>query len=1216
MGLITDLFSPESSPDGKIVYNFVLSADIDDEFAFYDLDPYRQTLVVLGLASYRTENTSKQLETELKALKTRYPRALVHKVLVFGVPSEDAVEGSKHIIPILSVKVSGGERLERALVSISSDLLGELSVFSISKELGSFKSPALKELDLPVSARKSTDKARPYNSSLKDSHAAHNLRSPSESTPDLSRSASFTKTGSISIGLTDRAKSRQQGRTLKFMGDLYLLAGRLDDALKKFSEAASILKATFDHLWYASALDRIGVCLVLQSFLEVPAIIPLVALNAVQGSDHSNVHSPGHSRLPSSASLRGELNKSRSSSPVSGLGQHYRAFSASSSNLVNAAQPPLREFLPDLTDTVLRQFYRCQGHSEEVVPQVIFCETALRLLKLLVTLRVGGGWNRASLSSIVRGTAMTQNLTSQSPSAMEITKWFNQIYSTELFRLHVVAQCRIYSGLASAFASAGMPRKESFVMRELILNLHALVKSRDTHEDGIAAFKALDSGIPGGLPAMLDCICTAYSSGNVHSAGCGWQKLKISLIRSCAAICETIGDDSGIVHFCSLLISTSADMLPKEEQLLLFSKIHKAIDSAKSRSPSTVIAAPYWDCHILRDIRPHTNNASVPVRQVIKDTNAHTSSIFLYNPFKRDTLERDVSILVEGEPSDFLLKLQNPFEFEIHINTVELVTDGVTLKGTARNIYLPPSGIYDAVISVTPQSHGTLNVTGCIIQVAGCEAEEFHLLQNPVQLLEVKTKNFGVRSGEALHQQQHSREKRKLTLEVIAAQPLVALKHLDLEQGWIVLYEGEKKSLAIALTNYTNSLADTLQFSFADSTLEPLQTELATRDVSPIEAYEFEYFLYKRHSLRLLSDSETVLEPHSTKEFEVLITGKRGMSSATIIIDYGRRAEGGSDAWTRRVSIPVGVTIAGGIEMGGTDVIPFTSAMRSRIGGLSYNTEVRSDPHHEIVLVVLDLRNTSPQTLKTKLWSFMDDTQREKFAEVVHSISPGNVKRFLLPVRWKYLEREESHRRIPSLSNRQYVVDTSLSPEQQYQQRETFWFRHELLKLLDGSWETEDGARTGTTELRGMRLHRSVVNLLRYHPVQISFKLDGEGAAQTDVESTWTVATNTPVTLRVTIENTSNLALGGTLQISPLARYDSLETRDMLRNVIYEGELSQSVPRLEPGASTTFNLQHIVLARGDYMWTGHFDVETVDDKFRCSQLQPFYVRAVRAAVSK
>jgi hypothetical protein len=128
--------------------------------------------------------------------------------------------------------------------------------------------------------------------------------------------------------------------------------------------------------------------------------------------------------------------------------------------------------------------------------------------------------------------------------------------------------------------------------------------------------------------------------------------------------------------------------------------------------------------------------------------------------------------------------------------------------------------------------------------------------------------------------------------------------------------------------------------------------------------------------------------------------------------------------------------------------------------------------------------------------------------------------------------------------------------------------------------------------------------------------LDGDGAAQTDVESTWTVATNTPVTLSVTIENTSNMPLGGTLQISPLARYDSLETRDMLRNVIYEGELSQFIPRLEPGASTTFSLQHIVLARGDYMWTGHFDVETVEDKFRCSQRQPFYVRAVRAAVSK
>lgn len=1192
------------------MYNFQLSADIDDEFAFYDIDPYRQTFIVLALTSYRSDATPEEFSSELKLLRSRYPHALVHRVLVFGVPSEDATQATKHVYPVLSAKVGKNKDLEKAVSSITSDFLGELSVYAISKELGSFKSPALKELDAPAPNGGKT-RSRRYNSVLK--HSQRDLVSPSESTPNLARSTSFTKTGSISIGLSDRAKSRQQGRTLKFMADLHLISGRVDEALKKFTEAASILKATFDHLWYASALERIGVCLILQAFMEQPATIPLVATNAVSGSEHT--------QESSSASLRREHSRSRSSSPVSiagtggsGSPQASLQFSASSTNLASSSQPPLREFLPELTEVVLRHFYRCQGHSEEAVPQVMFCETALRVLKLLVALRVGGGWNRASLSAIVRGTGLERNVTGESPTAVEITQWFNRIYSTELANLHIVAQCRIYSGLASALGSAGLVRKENFVLRELLLNLETMTRDQSTEESGFRALKSLDASTKGGLIALLEHVCTIYSAGDVHSQGCGWQTLKISVIRSCISICETLGDASGVVHFASLLISTSADMLSKEEQLVLFSKVHKATQSAQNAGVAPVTAAPYWDRHILRDLRYQANTTNVPVRQTLKDTSAHTSSLFLYNPYKRDTISRDPALLVEGEPAEFLLKLQNPFEFEIHITRIELVSDSVVLKGSARNIYLPPSGIYDAVITVTPQSHGLLNVTGCVIQVAGCEPEEFPLLSKPLPLPQLKSKHFGVYAGEAVHEHQSARETQQLALRVIPAQPLVALKHMGLEQGSIVLFEGEKKTLPITLANYTDSVADTLQFSFSDSTLEPLQAELANRDISPVDAYEFEYFLYNRHSLRLLSEAETVLEPQSAKEFSVEITGKRGMSSASIIIDYGRRVQESSDAWTRRVSIPIGVTIAGGIEMAGTDIVPFSSVMRKQIDQLDF-ADVPADAHYETLVLMLDLRNTAPQPLETTLWSYVDDSKAQNFGKVTHTIAPNSLKRFLLPVRWKYIERALAQRPIPSISNRQYVVDTTLSPEQQLQQREAFWFRYHLLNLLGGSWQTEDGRRTGATELRGMRLHRSVVSLLRDSPIDMELSFDGSAACKPNSDSSWTVETGTPIALNVAVTNTSTTPLSGTLTLFPQPRYDSVDSRDILRNLVYEGDLTRFVPTLQQGESANFQVHLIVLVRGDYMWTSTFEIDSIENKYSCSSRKPLYVRAVRSVKS-
>lgn len=58
------------------------------------------------------------------------------------------------------------------------------------------------------------------------------------------------------------------------MAGLYLMAGRWQDALRVFSEAATSLKSAHDHLWFASALEGIGICLLLLSFLETPVAIP------------------------------------------------------------------------------------------------------------------------------------------------------------------------------------------------------------------------------------------------------------------------------------------------------------------------------------------------------------------------------------------------------------------------------------------------------------------------------------------------------------------------------------------------------------------------------------------------------------------------------------------------------------------------------------------------------------------------------------------------------------------------------------------------------------------------------------------------------------------------------------------------------------------------------------------------------------------------------
>ena len=66
-----------------------------------------------------------------------------------------------------------------------------------------------------------------------------------------------TKRRNSGVGLIsmDKAKKRTTGRALKLLGEMYLLAGRLDLALKYLGQAIDDSKAMKDYQWHASALD-------------------------------------------------------------------------------------------------------------------------------------------------------------------------------------------------------------------------------------------------------------------------------------------------------------------------------------------------------------------------------------------------------------------------------------------------------------------------------------------------------------------------------------------------------------------------------------------------------------------------------------------------------------------------------------------------------------------------------------------------------------------------------------------------------------------------------------------------------------------------------------------------------------------------------------------------------------------------------------------------
>lgn len=1153
-------------------------------------------------------NTSLEaLEEKLQALRKMYPGPLVHKIMVFGTPAEDALVGTKHIIPILSSRISNVTRLGTVVCDITTDFLSELAVYFLSRQLAAFKSPGMKELEHPA-------QFSAYGGAFRagsQSELSSGLQSPTGSISSAS-GRTPSKSGSLSLGISDRMKAKQKGRMLKFQANLYLLSGHWSNALRDFSEAASALKAAFDHLWFASALEGIGVCLVLLSFLEAPVSIPAVALTA---SHHAHKESQGEPLTP---------------------------VTSNSSATAISLPPPIFEFLPELTNTLLRYYARSQGTPEESVPQIVYCESLLRLANLLAIARVAGGWTPAALSAIVRGTSLIMNVTPDSPSVSAISSWCNKVYATDLANIPLVARSKIYCGLASIYSNIGLVRKRTFLLREMLARLTPS-RGKPRLIDEPQLISVLEREADGGVQQLLSVIGDVYGAGSMTSIGCGWEELRVSFFRTALTVCESLKDYAGIVKFAGLLLSTSADVISGNEQVRLSGAISAAIQAAHKQGQTSVLAL-YWDPNLLRDVRLIPTNTTI-TPQFTKQTGSANAKVFIHNPYatKRgpdgEELKEGNQVMVQNERAEFTVRLQNPYAFELHVKELNLIGQDVDLSAMAKNFYIAPSSVYDVSFSGVAVSTGQLKITGCRILVAGCEPQDFELSKQG-SLPYSKLKSAGVKSAET--EDALPVVKQPVEITVIPAQPVMVLKNISLNHGWLMLLEGEKQEFKFTLTNISDVDANLVQLQFSDATTEPLKLALTNKELPQSEVYEIEYFLHKRKALHWKRDKENNGESRIARipardaaTFTVEVTGKRGMTDGVVQIEYCNREEPIGDTagfWSRMMPLDFSVTVNPSVELGGCDImaLPHEQKLAAVMTGVLDVTaaaqETGSGSLENHCLIVLDLRNAWKKTLEVKLWSCTckhehshsesptpTSCSNKKFT-VVKTIDSGLTQRFVIPIQRIKFTKQELERPIPSLGNRQFIVDSNSTAEQQQTMRENFWYREAVLAMLGGSWREEGAfngsgdqpsARHGALELRGIQITTAMVQALRIETLELSMNASIDGSTPkseggfVNTDELTVQAEVDFITLTTTISNhnhsfsPSSSSISGFLRFVPSERYGGPAAGtagdDTSTSLLYNGTLQRPVLDIKPGESKTVSIGFVALCPGEYEWTSVFD---------------------------
>ncbi|KAF4120778.1 trafficking protein particle complex subunit 9 [Geosmithia morbida] len=581
-----NMFSPLAYPNGAMLYDLITHVPPPSHIALSPFDLYREPLAVIALADGKeldgaafskrtslggpgttpTERNIRALHQQLEELRDQYPRALVHRVLIFDYIAPDSgilpIPDDMFVIP--PAEESLRTTIKTVMCDISSVLLGEMTTLAKSFEAmtsvesptpATGRSPGTLSPDLDgsngnsVMQRRNSHFAPPQANGRSDkSHARMSMppvpshsssfsaftssktsptpggddgQSSGNSTPDTGSprpdtpqtSAKDAVNNRVSVhgfgpgGVNEKWRLKGKGRISIIIGSMYLQAGRWADSLNELMEGATATRSLNDHIWHGKALELILMNLLLLGWSGLEFDVPQVCLPAQEG--------PKFTSWP----------KADSHPIVPDQPKHVRN---------------LQVVLPELLERIINLYSRKRADSEKL-PALPFAETTIRFCKILSALHLcGGDLNRQSLDMIVTGKLPTKELSTSPrlnvvPSRQQIVSLLFDVFpghaSSEL--LTTADRASILSGIAAVLNPLGLRRKRAMVMRELVsVLITGLVeaRTRGAAEAGFHPAAGLVSLVPGtdprsgvaldisandveqGLDAFLGLLCRSYGA--------------------------------------------------------------------------------------------------------------------------------------------------------------------------------------------------------------------------------------------------------------------------------------------------------------------------------------------------------------------------------------------------------------------------------------------------------------------------------------------------------------------------------------------------------------------------------------------------------------------------------------------------------------------------------------------------------------------------------
>ncbi|KAF9464726.1 TRAPP II complex [Collybia nuda] len=1036
-----------------------------------------------------------------------------------------------------------------------------------------------------------------------------------------------------SIGVTS-----SHARLFKVLGDLFLLSGRPDDAMVWYSEALLLFKTSQDFAWHGAALEGAATVLIIEAWSAGHGLQHSATSMREPWTDVSEKLTQATALYYRSPTTDGEPNYSLlaylySSCVLRHSSLLFAVWSAKGWGplaFTTMLQPGPTPYLPPTLS-------RDEGNDWAVLERLSSISGISRSSIASVLAQLHGPWllhlgPRERVAILEAMSSLYSCLGYRRKEAYILREVLGCILDLivcgreedGLSRMSSVPgtaglgfQNLNSSNLGGNYSGVGVRLSDSTDGNESILNLLKYVcKVLGINLDAVRLVDVNQDQLLHNSPAPVFYDDSEEDNYELY----GWPELQVGVVREAVAVAEALPDFPAVAQFALSALKTLKPALSTGDQHHLYSTSSRALAIARRRGDAKSVE--YWSGRPIISITvAPLPLVRLPIEKPISALKPRMSDItpiltgatdpFLYNPRKTAAAQGKI-LAVQNEILEFVVLLKNPYIFDLELESISLSTSGVSFDTKSLRVFIPANSIHEVVLSGKPLEIGTLIIRGCFVQAPGGASREFTLPLSTNEEQERRAKSrsilaceigrFKYSGFEFLPWEKYSRGKLKqpvqskstiipprfLECKVVPEQPLLRIRRTSVTHGAVMLYDGEMSTLRITLENVSALPIDFLRLAFDDSTIAPAQQALAEGDLSVFDTYETEHGLIHRPVFSWNKDEARQILPGQKLTLSVTCVGKVGCTNGTIHFSYSHvhRHQLTLDAppqlfHTRQLSYPVVVTVYHMLECYGMNILPFPSHPSDDTKAFDASGKDGGDLHlgdeTNWCLFSIEVRNTYGLPFEVSFDRAQEGTLP---LTITRTVPPGSMSRIVIPLKKFILSEEQLSQPIPTLSDRQFVVQKSkLSDSEANIQRELFWYREELFKHVRSRWRESGGIRSGNLSLRQQRMTSPMLDTIRMTKSRIDMSLVSYSNSSTeDTPITYRSGKYYPRTdefvyLRIKVTNLSPSSWIFTVDLA----------MEPLEHVVHEGVLIDlTVGELKSGQSREVEIALCFLACGRF----------------------------------